>query len=199
MDLAALSWLFSCDNRNRNIIRMNFDEACLLWRSIKNTDGSILEIGRRHGGSTVLICAAAAGRSVVSVDIDPQHSPECDLFFDRLEDRANLELLTADSKMPFHDRTFGLLFIDGDHSYDGVRADTLAHWNALESHGGKPGLAVYHDAVPNDGLEYAGEMNHSPGVEKLCLELIESGAARKVDSAGSVLVLEKINQLPSEP
>src|ERR1700724_4312253 len=64
-----LVWLFTCDSRNRGLIRQGFDEAALLWKAVKATAGNILEIGRNLAGSTVLLAAAAAERTVYSVDL----------------------------------------------------------------------------------------------------------------------------------
>jgi len=197
---ADLAWLFTCDNRNRGIIRQNFDEAALLWRAVKASGGPILEIGRRHGGTTVLLTTAAAGRRVTSLDIEPAHLPPCEAFFDRVRaaDPDCLELLVASSHQPLPGRWFGLLFIDGDHSYEGVRADVLAHWSSLRPVDGRPALAVFHDAVPNGGLDHAGHPNHCEGVQRLCGELLTLGIAERVEAAGSSLLLRKLAELPAD-
>jgi len=61
-----MAHLFTCDNRNRGIIRMNFDEAALLWKTVLGTSGDMLEIGRYDGGSTELIRAAAHHQKLTS-------------------------------------------------------------------------------------------------------------------------------------
>ena len=64
-----LSWLFTCDSRNRGRIRQGFDEAALLWKAAKATAGNILEIGRNLAGSTALLAAAAdPDRAIFSID-----------------------------------------------------------------------------------------------------------------------------------
>lgn len=191
------AWLFSCDNRNRGILRQNVDEAAILWKACQQTAGPILEIGRRHAGSTCLLAMASGDRRIVSVDIDPQHHPDAEAFLSRPGVRERLDLRIGDSRVPIEGAHFGLIFIDGDHSYEGVLADTLAHWPSLQSFDGKPPLAVYHDAVPNPGLRHAGADNHCEGVLRLCQQLIEAGVARSIGSAGSMLVLEKLAELPA--
>ena len=179
------------DNRDRGIIRLNFDESECLWRSVKATTGRIFVIGRRHGGSTVLLAAAAGlEREVVSVDIDPKHHEVCQQFFDHKEFGKNIILYIANS-IKIVPGNLGLLFIDGDHSYVGCRRDIITHWRNLDI----GGLCVFHDAVPNEGLRYSGDtmvLNHEPGVAVAAAELIVTGRAAAVDSAGSVLVLKKL-------
>ncbi len=199
-DFSDLSWLFSCDNNNRGVIQQNFDEAALLWKAVQATRGPILEIGRFHGGTTVLLVAAGAGRCVVSLDIAPKHHPECEKFFDEVHASSPgiLSLLVKDSGVPLPGQSFGMLFIDGDHTYDGVKRDTIAHWPALHPFDGRAALAVYHDAVPNDGLLHRNLPNHCEGVQQLCKELVDLQCARVIGSAGSSLVLEKLAELPND-
>ncbi|GAB4162355.1 MAG: hypothetical protein Tsb009_39360 [Planctomycetaceae bacterium] len=142
-----MAWLFQCNKQNRGIARLNFDEAALLWRTVKETSGPILEIGRYQAGSTALLCAASAGREVVSIDLDPCHDPAADEFLRRPEIREHVELLTGDSRVPLVGREFGMLFIDGDHSYEGVTADISAHWPAAVAMNGRPPLVAFHDAT----------------------------------------------------
>src|SRR5205807_6463196 len=79
-----LTWLFTCDSRNRGLIRQGFDEAALLWKAVKSTSGNILEIGRNLGGSTVLLAtAAAANREIYSIDIRSNEDRACKDYLDR--------------------------------------------------------------------------------------------------------------------
>jgi predicted O-methyltransferase YrrM len=95
-----VAFLFTSDNRNRGTLRMNFDEAALLWKSVRATHGGVLEIGRRFGGSTVLLALAAPDRTITSIDIAPEHAPVAQAFFDRPEIAARLELPTARNEFP---------------------------------------------------------------------------------------------------
>lgn len=194
----SFSWLFTCDNRNRGIIRQNFDEAALLWRAVQRTKGPILEIGRARGGSTVLLLAASCDRRVTSIDINPQHHPSAESYFEKVEvsQPGRLSLLKRDSREELSSGSeFGMLVIDGDHTYEGVRADVTVHWGTLRSHGAPP-LVVLHDAVPNAGLSYQERHNHCEGVRRLCAELVAHGSAVLCDSAGSSAVLRKTGDIP---
>jgi predicted O-methyltransferase YrrM len=69
-----------------------------------------------------------------------------------------------------------LLFIDGDHSYDGAKAD-FERWGALVRPGGH---LLFHDAV--DSSRYG---NHYPGVARAVAEVDGAAWERRAD-AGSI-------------
>ena len=59
------------DNRDRGIIRLNFDESECLWRSVKATTGRIFEIGRRHGEKIhELLFSEEEGKRALKIDDD---------------------------------------------------------------------------------------------------------------------------------
>jgi len=213
-----LTWLFTCDSRNRGIIRQGFDEAALLWKAVRATAGNILEVGRNQAGSTVLLAAAAPAREVYSIDIKAKAHPACAKFLARPENKERVRQLVADSRKTLPGITFGFEFIDGDHSFDGVLADVIAHWNALEGQG----LAVFHDAVPNQNFKWRDEdrtlhrfwirmknrfreqkkpeiaPDYETGVFSVCETLVERGLAERGEQAGSMLVLRKLANLPAD-
>ena len=198
MTFEDMVWLFTSDNRNRGILRMNFDESAAVWQTVQATTGVILEVGRRHGGSTCLILAASRTRKVISIDIAPEHLPASEVFFARPENRCRLHLIVGDSRIGLAGQSYGFIFFDGDHSYEGLRGDVLAHWNDLVSSNGFPALAAFHDAVPNPGLAHEGRENFCEGVQKVCEALVSSGCAEVLGSAGSVLVLGKLTTVGPE-
>jgi predicted O-methyltransferase YrrM len=218
-----LAWLFNCDSRNRGIIRQGFDEAALLWKAVKATAGDILEIGRNHAGSTVVLATAAdSDRVIYSIDLNPKHDPRCEEFLQRAENQKRVRLLVGDSRERLPSATYGLLFIDGDHSYDGVLADTRAHWNALKNVNGKPGLAVFHDALPNENFKWRDAdrrfnrfwirlknklrarqkpevaPDYGVGVNRVCRKLLDERLAEQWGAASSMLVLRKLADLPDD-
>lgn len=211
------AWLFRCDSRNRGIIAEGFDEAALLWRAVKATAGNILEIGRKRAGSTVLLAAAGKGRLVYSLDLRLRPNERCKEF---LEQRGGVELRVANSREKLPGMTIGFLFVDGDHSFEGVLADVMAHWDSLHETDGRPGLAAFHDALPNENykwrdadrklnrfwirLKNALRSNRKPeiapdyaeGVNRVCRHLVDRGVAQQWAAASSMLVLRKIGDLP---
>ena len=217
-----LAWLFQCDSRNRGLIRQGFDEAALLWKAVKAVSGNILEVGRNFGGSTVLLAAAAPGREIYSIDNRSHEDGACKNYLARSGNKERVHLLVTDSRKTLPNLFFGLLFIDGDHSFEGVLADVLAHWNSLQPGAGDLALAAFHDALPNNnfkwrdadrrlhriGTRLKNKMrkhqkpevapDYEPGVSRVCEELVRQGAASKWRSAGSMLVLQKRADLPRD-
>ena len=215
-----LAWLFTCDSRNRGLIRQGFDEAALLWKAVKATTGNILEIGRNFAGSTVLLAAADADREIYSIDNRSREDNACKNYLAKPENKQRVHLLVTDSRKTLPDVSFGLLFIDGDHSFEGVLADVVAHWNSLKLGDGTIALAAFHDALPNENFKWRDAdrrfnrfwtrlknklrsrqkaeiaPDYSPGVFRVCEELVRQGAATKWRSAGSMLVLQKLTDLP---
>src|SRR5438105_2089005 len=79
-----LAWIFTCDSRNRGLIRQGFDEAALLWKAVKATSGNILELGRNLAGSTVLLAAAAEpAREIYSIDNRSNEDSACKAYLIR--------------------------------------------------------------------------------------------------------------------
>jgi hypothetical protein len=215
-----LAWIFTCDSRNRGLIRQGFDEAAVLWKAVQATSGDILEIGRNLAGSTVLLATARPDHQIYSIDNRSNEDPVCKDYLAGAANQGRVHLLVADSRLPLPNLSFGFLFIDGDHTFEGVLADVVAHWNALQSLGDYPALAAFHDALPNDNFKWRDADRrikrllirvknrfrkrqkpevapaYEPGVLKVCDELIRQGLAARWGSAGSMLVLRKLGDLP---
>ena len=216
-----LAWIFTCDSRNRGLIRQGFDEAALLWKAVRSTSGNILEIGRNLAGSTVLLAAATGpDREIYSIDNRSNEDRACRDYLATAANKGRVHLLVADSRVPLPNLRCGFLFIDGDHTFEGVLADVTAHWNALQSSGEYPALVAFHDALPNDNFKWRDADRkmkrlsirvknkfrsrqkpevapaYEPGVLKVCDELIRQGLAAKWRSAGSMLVMRKLGDLP---
>jgi len=182
-------WLLASSLNDHKIINQRLDETALLWRATKKTGGRILEVGRAGGGSTVAILGASEGREVISIDRYPQHAEIVDQIFDREDIKSRLTLLTRSSRDEIDPDELGMLFVDGDHTYEGVCHDIAYFWNKLKPVDGKPALAVFHDAAENP-------IAHVPDVARACNELVaEKNVAKVVESWGSMLLLEKIGDI----
>src|SRR5438132_14359545 len=87
-----MAWIFTCDSRNRGLIRQGFDEAALLWKAVKVTSGNILEIGRNLAGSTVLLAAAAGpSREIYSIDNRSNEERACKDYLARPENNRRVD------------------------------------------------------------------------------------------------------------
>jgi len=147
-------FLFASNQLNRGVASLDLDEAAYLWRLVHELPPTTLvEIGRYRGGSTFLLAAAMHPESrLVSYDLHVKGGGEAagaerdeellrSLRRSGLADRV--ELVVGDSataRQP--DSPCGLVFVDGDHSYEGVRADYL-RWRPKLPAGGH---MVFHDA-----------------------------------------------------
>ncbi len=189
-DFAQLSsWLFAASLNNHRVIHQRIDEGSLLWQAVKMSGGPILEVGRAAGGSTLVLLGASGSRPVVSIDRAPFHAFIAEQVFERPDVASRLKLYRQSSREPIAETEFGMVFIDADHSYEGVCHDIAAFWNTLKPCDGRPALAVFHDAADNP-------ITYVEPVKQACEELLaERNVARVVESWGSMLVLEKLGNI----
>lgn len=178
------AFLFNNTNKaTRGIIRMNIDEAALLWRICRYNPGNVAEVGRAEGGSTLLMAAAAKPYGVLSVDNDPVDDENLmDIIF-MFGLRPHVHLIVGNSQtmdvMDNHDH-FSVVFIDGDHTYSGVKAD-FENWLPTVKPGG---LIAFHD-VNDPTLE-----NHGPS--QLYAELMTDKRLEETETAGSLKVFKRV-------
>jgi predicted O-methyltransferase YrrM len=167
-----LAFLFSSSILGHGIASLRLDEGAYLYRLVRQQQlQTIVEIGRFRGGSTFLLAAALREGTLHSYDIPTrQGRPGAELDEQllaalrtfRLTNRVNLHVAdsrTAETPEPPID----LLFIDGDHSEEGVRAD-VARWSSLLAPGGH---LVLHDAVR--AADFV--PSESPGPARVAAEL----------------------------
>ena len=192
-DFAELACgLFASSLSNHRVLHQRIDEGTLLWRVVKMSRGPILEVGRAAGGSTVTILGASGDRRVVSIDRAPIHHPMSEYVFSRPDVQRRLTLYIQSSREPIPESEFGMLFIDGDHSYEGVCHDIASFWNSLRSFDGKPPLAAFHDAADNP-------IGCVAAVKRACDELLaERGVARVVETWGAMLLVEKLADIDQD-
>jgi len=167
--------LFTCHAATRGFVQLDLDEGAHLYRlaleaAKRSPAPRVLEIGRAKGGST-LIMAAGIGQAgkVISADLTP---PD-DAYLRNLLSKAGLadrvELLVGDSrKMPLPEGLFDLVFIDGDHEYEGVKAD----WGRVKKLARAGADALFHDAGCGRALAHP-----FPGCARLVSEIATAEAA----------------------
>ena len=174
MNFEELVWLFTSSESTRGIVRLNIAEGALLYKYCRKVcDGTILEIGRKHGGSTVLMAAPLKKGHLYSIDI-VMH--ECVKKY-TLNYDDKITFLTFDSKILKWDIPIDLVFIDGDHSYMGVRSDI----KKFTPHVKKNGYVIFHDVIGKKCI-----------LKPLIDKLINNGWVES-DRADSMLVLQNRN------
>jgi predicted O-methyltransferase YrrM len=184
-----LAFLFTSSQLDHGIISQELDEAARLYRVARDvTDGAVVEIGRFKGGSTFLLAAALGGRAALwSYDIHVAHDApftgaeldaELSAALARYDLDGSVNLVVGDSRAAEPPTApVRVLFIDGDHSYDGVRAD-WAHWGPrLEP----DGHVLFHDAVDHGGIG-----TFVDGVVRLVSELDRDPLLERQPDAGGI-------------
>ncbi len=183
-----LAFLFSSNQLNHGVASLQIDEAALLFRLARNASGGpFAEIGRFKGGSTLIFASALPpGVELWSYDFHvalrpdmpgPDLDAELKAALERYGLAGKVHLLVADSRTADPPpEPLELLFIDGDHSYEGARAD-YARWSAFVRPGGH---LLFHDAV--DTGRYG---NHYPGVVRAVAE-VDGNEWERQPNAGSI-------------
>ncbi len=133
---------------------------------------AVLEIGTEAGGTLLLLTLAAAPDAIIiSIDLHWRQvgSP---WYFPRFAVAPQqMHLLRANSHAPrslarvraiLQDRPLDVLFIDGDHTYEGVKAD----WQMYGPLVAPDSLIAFHDLIPHPLLP-------APGVRDFWGELKE--------------------------
>ena len=186
-DFLELLWLFNSPRETRNIIRLDLHEAGLLYKYASQqwtkmpkdeTGNVILEIGRYWAGSTVLLAMATHDTKVkiVSVDVvEGCHDPDADDWLNNYEEKERIDIRVANS-WAMKNFPISLLFVDGDHTYEGVKKDFIHHWNYLN------GPCLAHDYTDPT----------CSGVTEFIDEWINDGYANPIEQAGTMIALEKL-------
>ena len=159
--------------------------------------GCIVEVGSYRGRSTVILAAGSAQGSKCPVFAIEPHEPftgalggqygPCDrkAFFANVLKTGTWKLihlvnLSSPVVCVGWTQPVELLWLDGDHSYEGVKRD----FNCWKDHLLPGGRIAFHDAV-----------NPELGPARLIAELLDNTALQRVDQVDNIVVLEK----PSAP
>lgn len=184
-----LAFLFSSNQLNHGVASLQIDEAALLFRLARDAEsGPFVEIGRFKGGSTLIFASALPqGVELWSYDLHVALRPdmpgaeldaELGGALERYGVAHKVHLIVADSrKVEPPSRSLELLFIDGDHSYEGAKAD-YERWSSLVRPGGH---LLFHDAVDSGGYG-----NVYPGVAQVVGEIETSSGWQRQTGAGSI-------------
>lgn len=144
----------------REFIRMEPWEGEYIFMLAARARLGTLEIGRFNGGSLFLMACANGDTPLYSIDVAPQNDDLLKELFVQHEVGANAALIVGDSQNTQYDEIppLDLLFIDGDHSYDGCSKD-LRNWFGKVTTGGHILLHdCYHGCAVLDAvLDFARE------------------------------------------
>lgn len=198
LEFEHLVGVFSSNRLNTGVVDMSIRQIAYIFGLIRDINATkIIEIGRFKGGTTLIMAAAmpATGK-IWSIDIGLKESYLFDNFkvrsFDaQLHDKlkqfnlTNVEILIGDSKTIEFD-TDGLvdmIVIDGDHSYEGVKADyeRFAHRLRL-------GGSLLFDDANHDGTF----LKSHDAVEQLVQEVLEGKRFKLVKYVDCLAHLERI-------
>jgi predicted O-methyltransferase YrrM len=141
-----LAWMFESNPTNKGLLLLEFDEAACLFRLARSKPAArILEIGRWCGGSTFLFAVASDQNSIVtSIEIAPQDDELLQTALKKNNLAHKVELLVANSQEAAAGLdSYDLIFVDGDHSYEGVAPD-YEHWKKAAKPGGH---LAFHNAA----------------------------------------------------
>ena len=192
-----LAGLFASTTLDEGIISMNIRQTAYLFGLVRAMAPSrVLEIGRYKGGSTLVIAAAMAGSGRFwSIDIaGAGHHLEPDGIgrpvADQIKDACKrwgfpVEVLVADSRTVEVDTgAFDLVFIDGDHSYEGAKGDFERFGRRV-----RIGGAVLFDDCFDDGFF---RVPHTDGVGRAVAEIEAAGDFRLVKRVCRLAHLERV-------
>jgi len=125
----------------------------LLQRLAELKPTRVMEIGRGGGGTLFLFAAVSDPRAtILSVDLEAPRGWKVPIYLSLGQPGQKIDLLEADSHDPntrsrvlelLQGRGLDFLFIDGDHSYDGVKKD-FEMYAPLVNRGG---MIAFHDIV----------------------------------------------------
>jgi predicted O-methyltransferase YrrM len=128
----------------REYIRLCPWEGEYLFLLASRARKGIVETGRFHGGSTFLLSCANTEVPIHSVDIAPKNDALVKRYMQEHGVGAKTELIVGDSQNVKYPQVgaYDLLWIDGDHSYEGCTKD-LENWYPELAPGGH---VVLHDS-----------------------------------------------------
>lgn len=176
-----LAGLFSSTTLDHGAISMTVRQAAYLFSFIReHRPLQILEIGRYKGGSTFVMAAALAGEGRIdSIDIGEKEARLRGVSATSYDDELlsickrfglSVQLHIGDSRtIELEHFSIDLLFIDGDHTYEGAKSDFTRFASRLKPHG-----SVMFDDAFGDGVF----TSHEDTVGRVVQEVVDTGEFR---------------------
>lgn len=150
-------------HKDEKLQLLYFNEVFTLQEYCK--DKRVIEIGAFHGFSTCMIAEVA--KYIITIDTF-QGTTIGDMdtlkeFQENIQEFNNIDYIIGDSKYVHNfvsNRSFDVLFIDGDHSYAGCYADLINYIPKLEQPNNVVILHDYSPYVLNGGNVIAASFNY---------------------------------------
>ena len=191
-----LAGLFASTSLDHGVIAMTVRQTAYLFGLVRRMKARrVIEIGRYKGGATLTIAAAMSGEGTFwSIDLGEKearlHQGSARRSFDdELRDVCArfgfpVTLLDGDSRtIEVETGEVDLVFIDGDHSYEGVKNDFERFGRRV-----RIGGAVLLD----DACDEVMFKTHSESVGKLLQEIVAQQSFRLVKSVNRLAHLERV-------
>jgi len=122
----------------KEFIRLCPWEAEYMFTIARRARKGILETGRFNGGSLFLMaCATTDEVPIYSIDIAPQDDAFLRSTLDKVHPGRAIDLIVGDSQNTKYPQIaeIDLLFIDGDHTYQGCMNDIVNWYDQLAPNG----------------------------------------------------------------
>lgn len=191
-----LAGLFASTSLDHAVISMTIRQAAYLFGLVREMKAKkVIEIGRYKGGSTLLIAAAMGGEGEFwSIDIGDKEARLHDGSLSRPFDAQigdtfaglglQVNLLVGDSRtLEVDTEEVDLVFIDGDHSYEGVKNDFERFGKRVQIGG-----AVLFDDAFDEGLF----KTHSDTVGRVVQEILNEREFRLIKAVNRLAHLERL-------
>jgi predicted O-methyltransferase YrrM len=118
------------------LVRLEPWEMEYLFAMARQAKLGIVETGRFLGGSTLVLAGGAPQIPIWSIDIAPQDDTSLKRLMRELSIGENIDLIVGDSTSENPSvGEFDLLWIDGDHSFEGCSGDIKRWWPRLSPGG----------------------------------------------------------------
>ena len=155
-------------------------EVHSLYNFIKNTKGSVIELGRLHGGSTKIILKALENTSRKLYSIDITDRPLLAFYPEDKKLYNNLVKITANSITYKPTKIYETIFIDSNHSYQHISKELKNWWNSIYKY------FIFHD--------YRNKTYRSEGVKIIVDYLIKENYLKKISLTDTLYIAEKNNE-----
>lgn len=197
LEFEDLAGLFASNSLNHGVVSMTIRQTAYLFGLVRRMPARrVIEVGRYKGGSTLAIAAAMQPEGQFwSIDIGEKerrlrrghvqltYDQQIKTVFPRLG--LNVHLIIGDSRnVELNTGEVDLVFIDGDHSYEGVKNDFDRFGRRV-----RVGGAVLLDDAFDEWLF----RTHSDTVGRLVEEVVQSGEFRLARVIDRLAHLERLS------